>query len=327
MVGRHSFRPSPEMRFAVGDSRHFVPAPPGPRQNHLLAALPRRDYDRLLPDLEPCPLPLGWTIHDAGDREGYLYFITAGIVSRLYVTASGASAEFAVTGNEGVIGIAAFLGGGSTTSRAAVLSPGYSCRLRAVRLQHEFEQDGPLPRLLLRYTRALIAQIGLISACKRHHTLEQRLCRWILCCLDRLPANDMALTRELIAEMLGVRREGVTEAVGRLQRARLIHCSRGHIVVADRPALEGHACGCYAVLKREYDGLLADYRQSEARSWAHPGTRVHAFPQRTKSACKHAPAGWAPHRAHRLSHGMNRDRHRYRSITRRDRSCPQVQLT
>lgn len=226
-------------------------------------------------------MPLGWTIHDAGDRERYLYFITAGIVSRFYVTASGASAEFAVTGNEGVIGIAAFLGGGSTTSRAAVLSPGYSYRLRAVRLQHEFEHDGPLPRLLLRYTRALIAQIGLISACTRHHTLEQRLCRWILCCLDRLPTNEMALTQELIAEMLGVRRVGVTNAVGRLQNAGLLHCSRGHIAVADRPNLEAHACDCYAVVKREYDGLLADYRPAEARSRAHPDTRVHAFPQQS----------------------------------------------
>jgi len=279
MVGRDSFPPSPEMRFAVGDSRHFVPAQPAPRQNHLLAALPRQEYQRLVPDLEPCPLPLGWTIHDAGDRERYLYFITAGIVSRFYVTASGASAEFAVTGNEGVIGIAAFLGGGSTTSRAVVLSPGYSYRLRANRLLREFEHDGPLPRLLLRYTRALIAQIGLISACKRHHTLEQRLCRWILCCLDRLPANEMVLTQEVIANMLGVRREGVTEAVGRLQKAGMIHCSRGHIGVVDRPALEAHACGCYAVVKREYDGLLADYRQAEVRSWTPPETRVHAFPQ------------------------------------------------
>ena len=163
-----------------------------------------------------------------------------------------------------------------------MLSPGYSYRLRSDRLQHEFEHDGPLPRLLLRYIRALIAQIGLISACKRHHTLEQRLCRWILCCLDRLPTNEMALTQELIADMLGVRREGVTEAVGRLQKAGLIHCSRGRIVVLDRPALEAHACGCYAAVKQEYDGLLADYRLADAPSWAHPVTRVHAFPQQSE---------------------------------------------
>ena len=282
MVGPYSFPPSPGTRFAVSESRHFVLAPPTPRQNHLLAALSQQEYQRLVPDLEPCHLPLRWTIHDAGDRERYLYFMTAGIVSRFYVTTSGASAEFAVTGNEGVIGIAAFLGGGSTTSRAVVLSPGYSYRLRADRLQHEFEHDGPLPRLLLRYTQALIAQIGVISACKRHHSLEQRLCRWIFSCLDRLPTNEMALTQELIADMLGVRRQGVTEAVGRLQKAGLIHCSRGHIVVVDRPALEAHACGCYAVIKREYDRLLADYRHADVPSRAHPVTRGHAFPQQSE---------------------------------------------
>ena len=282
MAGRVSFRPSPETCFAVGDCRHFVPAQPTPRRSRLLAALPQQEYQRLVPDLEPCPLPLGWTIHDAGDSERYLYFITTGIVSRFYVTASGASAEFAVTGNEGVIGIAAFLGGGSTISRAVVLSPGYSYRLRAVRLQQVFERDGPLPRLLLRYTQALIAQIGVISACKRHHTLEQRLSRWILSCLDRLPTNEIALTQELIADMLGVRREGVTEAVGKLQKAGLIHCSRGHIVVVDRPALEAHACGCYAVIKREYDRLLADYRHADVPSRAHPVMRGHAFPQQSK---------------------------------------------
>jgi CRP-like cAMP-binding protein len=267
------------MCFASGDLRHFVPAQPTPRQNHLLAVLPQQECQRLVPDLEPWPLPLGWTIHDAGDRERHLYFITAGIVSRLYVTATGASAEFAVTGNEGVIGIAAFLGGGSTTSRAVVLSPGYGYRLRADRLQHEFEHYGPLPRLLLRYTQALIVQIGVISACKRHHTLEQRLCRWILSCLDRLPTNEMALTQELIADMLGVRRESVTEAAGRLQQAGLIHCSRGRIVALDRPQLKARACECYAVGKREYDRLLADYRHAEVTSSAHPVTRVHAFPR------------------------------------------------
>jgi CRP-like cAMP-binding protein len=280
MVGPHSLRPSPEPHFAVGDRKHFVPAQP--RQNHLLASLPLQDYDRLLPDLEPFPLPLGWAVHDAGDRETYLYFLTSGIVSRFNVTESGASAEFAVTGNEGVIGIATFLGGDSTPSQAVVLSAGCSYRLRADRLQHEFEHDGPLPRLLLRYTQALIAQIGLISACKRHHTLEQRFCRWILSCLDRLPTNEMVLTQELIADMLGVRREGVTEAAGRLQKAGLIHCSRGRIVVLDRPQLEARVCECYAVLKRECNGLLADYRQAKGPSWAHPGTRVHAFPQQSE---------------------------------------------
>jgi len=281
MVGPHSLRPSPEPHFAVGDRKHFVPAQP--RQNHLLASLPLQDYDRLLPDLEPFPLPLGWAVHDAGDRETYLYFLTSGIVSRFNVTESGASAEFAVTGNEGVIGIATFLGGDSKPSQAVVLSAGCSYRLRADRLKHEFEHDGPLPRLLLRYTQALIAQIGLISACKRHHSLEQRLCRWLLTCLDRLPTNELALTQELIAEMLGVRREGVTEAAGKLQKAGLIHFSRGRIVVLDRPGLETQVCECYAVVKREYDRLLADYRRVEVASRAPPVTRVHAFPQQSEA--------------------------------------------
>jgi CRP-like cAMP-binding protein len=279
MAGSHLYRPSPDTRFAFDDIMRSASAQHTPRQNHLLAALPRQVYERLLPDLEPVPLPQGRTIHDAGDREKYLYFLTAGIVSRFYVTASGASAEFAVTGNEGVIGIASFLGGESTPSQAVVLSPGSSYRLRADRLQHEFERDGPLPRLLLRYTQALIAQIGLISACKRHHTLEQRLCRWVLSCLDRMPTNELALTQKLVAEMLGVRREGVTEAAGKLQQAGLIHFSRCRIVVLDRPALEARACECYAVLKRVYDRLLAEYRQAEVASWDRPVTRVHAMAQ------------------------------------------------
>ena len=180
MAGPHSFWPSPDARFAFEHRKRSAPAEHTPRQNHLLAALPREDYERLLPDLEPFPLPQGWTVHEAGDREKYLYFLTAGIVSRFYVTANGASAEFAVTGNEGVIGIAAFLGGGSTPSQAVVVSAGYGYRLRADRLKQEFDHDGPLPRLLLRYTQALVAQIGLMSACKRHHSLERRFCRWII---------------------------------------------------------------------------------------------------------------------------------------------------
>ena len=236
-----------------------------------------------MPDLEPFALPLGWAVHDAGDREKYLYFLTAGVVSRFYVTESGASAEFAVTGNEGVIGIASFLGGESTPSQAVVLSPGYSYRLRADRLKHEFEHDGPLPRLLLRYTQALIGQIGLISACKRHHSLDQRFCRWILSCLDRSPSNELALTQSLIADMLGVRREGVTGAAGKLQKAGLIHLSRGRLVVLDRPALEAQVCECYAVVKREYDRLLAEYRHAEVASQARPVTRLHAFPHQSEA--------------------------------------------
>jgi CRP-like cAMP-binding protein len=240
-------------------------------------------YERLVPDLEPFPLQLGWAVHDAGGREKYLYFLTAGIVSRYHVTAAGASAEFAITGNEGVIGIASFLGGESTPNQAVVLSTGYSYRLRADRLKHEFAHDGPLPRLLLRYTQSLIGQIGLVSACRRHHSLEQRLCRWLLSCLDRLPTNDLVLTQGLIAKMLGVRREGVTEAAGMLQEAGLIHLSRGRIVVLDRPGLEAQVCECYAVVKREYDRLLADYRGVDGDSGAPLITRVPALSQQSKA--------------------------------------------
>ena len=182
MLGQHSYRPYAETRFASRAGKHAVSAQHTPRQNHLLAALPLEDYERLLPDLEFVPLPLGWTVHRTGDQETQLYFLIAGVVSRFYVTASGASAEFAVTGNEGVIGVASFLGGDSTTSQAVVLSPGYSYRLRADRLHREFEHNGPLPRLLLRYTRFLVAQIGLISACKRHHTIRWSIGSAAGCC-------------------------------------------------------------------------------------------------------------------------------------------------
>jgi CRP-like cAMP-binding protein len=212
--------------------------------------------ERLLPHLEPVRLPLGWIVHAAGNREMHVYFPTSGIVSRFYVMKNGASAEFAVTGSEGVIGVASFLGGESTLSRAVVLSAGYAYRLEADRLRNEFERDGPLTHLLLRYARALIAQTGQIAACNRHHSLEQRLCRWILSCLDRLPSNALTMTQQLIADMLGVRREGVAQAVGELQDAGLVHCRRGQIAVVDRPRLEVRVCECYAVVKREYDRLL-----------------------------------------------------------------------
>jgi len=287
MTEAHSHCSPPGPRFAGGQGRHFAPAQPAPGQNRLLAALSGRDYQRLVPDLEPCPLPAGWTFHDAGDRDSYLYFVTAGIVSRFNVMANGASAEIALTGNEGVIGVAAFLGGGGTTSRAVVLTAGDCHRLPADRLQHEFEHDGPLPRLLLRYTHALIGQIGLVSACVRHHTLEQRLCRWLLTCLDRSSTRELALTHQLIADMLGVRREGVTDAVGTLHEAGLIHSGRGRMVVLDRPRLEARVCECYPLIRREYDRLLADYRQAEAPARTHPATRMSGFRQ-PGDACVHA---------------------------------------
>ena len=256
MSGRDSFRPYPETRFASRDWKRAVSAPHTPRQNHLLAALPAEDYERLLPDLEPVPLPLGWTVHRAGDREKYLYFLTAGIVSRFYVTVNGASAEFAVTGNEGVIGVASFLGGESTPSQAVVLSAGYAYRLGADALKNEFMRSSPLRHLLLRYTLALITQSVQIAVCNRHHSLEQQLSYWILSCLDRLPSNELSMTQQQIADMLGVRREGVSAAAGKLQQSGLIHQSRGHIVALDRSQLEARACECYAVVKRENARLL-----------------------------------------------------------------------
>lgn len=261
MLERHSLSPCSETRFSSRDRWHAVSARRGPRQNHLLAALPRQEYELLLPDLEPVPLPLGWTVHRACDREKHLYFLTAGIVSRLCLTESGDSAEFALTGREGVIGVASFLGGESTPSQAVVLSAGYAYRLGSSLVQHEFEHEGPLAHLLLRYTQALIAQTGQIAVCNRFHSLEQRLCRWILLCLDRLPANELTVTQELMAEMLGVRRVGVTEAIGRLQRAGLIHCRRGLIAVLDRPRLEARVCDCYGVVRRAYDRLVPGYRR------------------------------------------------------------------
>jgi CRP-like cAMP-binding protein len=245
-----------EPRFVFRNDQQAVAAVPAPRQNHLLAALPHDAYARLLPELEPVPLPLGWVIHGAGDRQRYLHFPTAGIVSRYNVTGSGASVEFAVTGREGVIGVASFLGGESMPTQSVVLSAGHSYRLAAGRAKSAFDHDGPLPRLLLRYTLALIAQTGQISACNRRHSVEQRLCRWILSCVDRLPSDELTMTHALIADMLGVRREAVTDAAGKLQHAGLIHCGRGHVAVLDRRGLEARACECYAVIKRMDDRLF-----------------------------------------------------------------------
>lgn len=254
MLAFHSLRPRRETRATSGDG--IVTASPSPAQNHLLAALPPADHGRLLPNLDSVALPVGWTLHGAGDRDRYLYFPTAGIVSRFRPTLSGASAEFAITGNEGVIGVASFLSGGSALGGAVVLSAGHAYRLRADLLKDEFERGGPLPHLLLSYTQALIAQVGQVAVCIRHHSLEQQLCRWILSVLDRLPSNELTMTQELIGTMLGVRRESITATARRLQEAGLIHCGRGHIEVIDRPGLERRVCECYAVVRREYDRLL-----------------------------------------------------------------------
>ena len=227
-----------------------------PKQNHLLAALTEEDYARLLPDLEPVAMPLGSALYESGGHLGYLYFPTSSIVSLLYVMESGASAEIAITGNEGLVGVFLFMGGESTPSRAVVQSAGDGYRLKASILKGEFALGGQFARLALRYTQALITQMAQTAVCNRHHAVDQQLCRWLLLSLDRLPGNELMMTQELIADMLGVRRGGVTEAAGKLQAAGLIHYHRGKITVLDRPKLERRVCECYGVVKREYAHLL-----------------------------------------------------------------------
>ena len=221
-------------------------SPHNPKQNHLLAALPADDFARLLPDLELTPMPLGWAVYESGGHIGYLYFPTTSIVSLLYVMESGASAEIAITGNEGLVGVSLFMGGESTPSRAVVQSAGNSYRLKASVLKKEFALGGDLQHLALRFTQALITQMAQTAVCNRHHALDQQLCRWLLLSLDRLQGDELLMTQELIANMLGVRREGVTEAAHKLQAAGLIQYSRGHIKVLDRAKLEKRTCECYA---------------------------------------------------------------------------------
>ncbi len=231
-------------------------SPHSPNQNHILAALPAQDYARLLPDLELIPMPLGWAVYESGGHMSYVYFPTTSLVSLLYVMEDGASAEIAITGNCGLVGISLFMGGETTPSRAVVQSAGNGYRLRASVLKREFATGGDLQHLALRYTQALITQMAQTAVCNRHHALDQQLCRWLLLSLDRLPSNELVMTQELIANMLGVRREGVTEAAGKLQADGLIHYSRGHIKVLDRSGLEKRVCECYAVVRKEYDRLL-----------------------------------------------------------------------
>jgi CRP-like cAMP-binding protein len=227
-----------------------------PRSNRLLAALPDAEWKRWLPQLEPVDMPLGQVLYESGSRLAHVYFPTTPIVSLLYVMEDGASAEIAVVGNEGIVGISLFMGGESTPSRALVQSAGKGLRLRADVMLQEFNRAGPVLHLLLRYTQALITQMAQTAVCNRHHSVDQQLCRWLLLSLDRLDTNDLVMTQELIANMLGVRREGVTDAAGHLQHAGLIHYRRGHITVIDRAGLEQRTCECYAVVKKEYDRLL-----------------------------------------------------------------------
>jgi CRP-like cAMP-binding protein len=227
-----------------------------PRENRLLAALPDADYRALLAHLEAISMPLGLAVYESGGPQGFVIFPTDSIVSLLYVLEDGASTEIAVTGNEGVVGISLFMGGETTPSRAVVQSAGQGYRVRAAVLKRQFESRGELQHLLLRFTQALITQMTQTAVCNRHHAVDQQLCRWLLLMLDRLPADELRMTQELIANMLGVRREGVTEAAGKLQAEGLIEYSRGLIRVLDRPRLESRVCECYAVVKREYDRLL-----------------------------------------------------------------------
>jgi CRP-like cAMP-binding protein len=229
---------------------------PTPQQNHLLAALPAEDLARLLPDLELVEMPLGKVLYESGGRLLHIYFPTTCIVSLLYVMEDGASAEIAIVGNEGILGISLFMGGETTPSRAIVQSAGHGYRLKAELIKQEFNRAGPMLRLLLRYTQALITQMAQTAVCNRHHTVDQQLCRWLLLSLDRLSSTELNMTHELIANMLGVRREGVTEAAGKLQHAGLIKYSRGRIEVIDRPGLEAQVCECYQVVKTEFDRLL-----------------------------------------------------------------------
>ena len=234
-----------------------------PKQNHLLAALPVEDYKRLRPDLELIPMPLGWAVYEPGGQMGYLYFPTTSVVSLLHIMENGASAEFAIAGNEGLVGIPLLMGGESTPSRAAVQSAGYGYRLKASALKRELALGGELKDMAMRYTQALITQMAQTAVCNRLHGLEQQLCRWLLLSLDRLSGNELRMTHELIANMLGVRREGVTAAAGRLQADGMIECHRGYITVMNRPKLEQRACECYSIVKKEYDRLLGTETETE----------------------------------------------------------------
>lgn len=243
-----------------------MPLPHSPNLNHLLAALPSAESERLAPRLELVPMRLGETLYEPGGRLQHAYFPTTAIVSLLYVVESGAAAEIAGVGNEGIVGVSLFMGGDTTPSSAVVQTGGHGYRLKSNLLMEEFNRAGAMHRLLLRYTQALITQMFQTAACNRHHSIEQQLCRWLLMTLDRLSSNELVMTQELIANALGVRREGITEAAGNLQRTGVIRYRRGHIAVLERSGLEAGACECYAVVRNELGRLLADvrFRQSPA---------------------------------------------------------------
>jgi CRP-like cAMP-binding protein len=237
-----------------------------PNKNHLLAALLDVDFDRISPHLELVPMLLGDVLYESGGKLSHVYFPTTSIISLHYVLENGGSSEMAGVGNEGVLGISLFMGGNTTPSRAVVQTGGHGYRLKASILMEEFNRVGPVMRLLLRYTQALMTQMSQTAVCNRHHSVEQQLCRWLLLTLDRLPTNDLTMTQELIANMLGVRREGVTEAAGKLQVKGYISYRRGHITALNRAGLEKDVCECYGVVKKEFGRLLSDVRQRQGNS-------------------------------------------------------------
>ena len=245
-----------------------VPMTHDPAENHLLAALAPEERERIFQHLQLVEMPLGKVLYESGDTLRHVYFPTDCIVSLLYVLADGASAELAVVGNEGLVGIALFMGGETTPNRALVQSTGHAYRLSGQRIKDEFQRHETLQRLFLRYTQALITQMAQTAVCNRHHSVDQQLCRWLLLSLDRVSGHELIMTQGLIADMLGVRREGVTEAAGKLQKLGVIHYSRGHITVLDRATLEQLSCECYGVVKRETDRLLpyVPPRRSEAKA-------------------------------------------------------------
>jgi len=237
-------------------------SPHNPKQNHLLSALPQAEYDRLASHLELVPMSLGEALYESGGKQHFVYFPTTSIVSLLYLFEDGGSAEIAIVGNEGLLGVSLFMGGETTPNRAVVQSAGFGYRLRAQVIKDEFNRGTALLHLLLRYTQALITQMAQTAVCNRHHSIDQQLCRWLLLSLDRLSSDSLTMTQELIANMLGVRREGVTHAAGKLQAKGLIKYNRGHIDVIDRPGLERAVCECYGVVKAEFDRLLVDVPRS-----------------------------------------------------------------
>ena len=244
-----------------------------PRENRLLAALPEAEYRRLEPALQAVALSPGLALYESGRTQPWLYFPAGGIVSLLYLLEDGSSTEIALAGREGVVGISLFMGGGMTPSRAVVQIAGHGWRMRAAPMRRSFARAGELQPLLLRYTQALITQMTQTAVCNRHHSVEQQLCRWLLLSLDRLPSSELKMTQDLIANMLGVRREGVTRAAGRLQQRGLIRYSRGHITVLDRARLEARACECYAVVRRESERLLPWPGGARAGRAGHPFSR------------------------------------------------------